>query len=164
MCYYQIERKIEVKEQDMDINLFMRCVGYFIVVAMIVMIIYGIIRSIFQKKIFDVIQCFCMLVFMAFMTSTIIFGGSAFLGNAPAEYELYEAGSYYLCDRGNYTKVSYEIYTYMQVIEIVGIIFFAIGFVMGMVKNKKETGSFFGQPKREKQLLSDEGETPFTRG
>ena len=144
----------------MDINLFMT---YFINVAIIVMIIYGIIRSIFQKKIFDVIQCFCILVFMVFMTSVIIFGGSAF-HDAPADYELYEAGSYYLCSHGNYTKVSYEIYTYMQVIEIVGIIFFAIGFVMGMVKDKKETGSFFGQPKREKQLLGDEGKTPFTRG
>lgn len=147
----------------MDIDLFMKYFGYFIMTALIVSPIYGIIRGIVGKKFFEAFYCFCLLMFAAFMASVLIFGGSAFLGNAPLDYELYEEGRYYLCNHGNYTEVSYEVYTYMQVIEIVGIIFFVIGFAMSMIKNKKETGSFFRQQKKENQLLGSEWKTPFSR-
>ena len=88
--YVIISLRKVVKEQNMDINLFMRHVGYFMIVAMNVILIYGTIRSIVQKKLFDVIQCFCVLVFNVFLVSSIIFGGSAFLGDAPVDYDLYE--------------------------------------------------------------------------
>lgn len=147
----------------MDINLFMRYFGYSLVTALVVLPIFAIIIEIVRKNFFNAFYCFCFLMFSVFMASTTIFGGSAFLGNASLDYELYEEGRYYLCNHGHYTEVSYEVYTYMQIIEIVGIVFFVIGFAMSMFKNKKETGSFFRYEKKEKQLLGSGWKNPFLK-
>ena len=147
----------------MDINLFMKYFVYFVDAAMVVLPIFGIIIEIVRKKFFNAFCGFCFLMFSIFMVSMTIFGGSAFLGNASLDYELYEEGHYYLCNHGNYTEVSYEVYTYMQIIEIVGNVFFAIAFITSMFKNKKETGSFFRYKKKEKQLLGSGWKNPFLK-
>ena len=147
----------------MDINLVMKWVGYFVSALMIIMPIYGIVLGIVKKNPFDSFFSFCILMFSVFMESMIVCGGSAFLGDASVDYELYEAGHYYLCSHGNYTEVSYEIYTYMQIIEIVGMVFWAVGFVLALIKIKKENGSFFARPRKEKQLLGSGWKTPFSK-
>lgn len=74
--------------------------------------------------------------FIIFVTSSAILGGSAF-NDAATEYELYEVGHYYLVNHGSYTEVTREQFIYMQAIEVVGLVTFAISFIIGIVLNIK---------------------------
>lgn len=105
---------------------------------------YGLGKAIIQKKPLGIIFSLCFLLFNVFMASAIHLGGTP-APEAVTEYELYEAGHYYLVSHGDYRDVSYDIYRYMQVMEIVGWISFAISFVLALINNKIETGSFFGK-------------------
>lgn len=147
----------------MNFNDFMMYFSYAIVIVINLGNICSFVYACIRRSPFAIISSFAMLIFMVFMDSALIFGGSAFLGNASLDYELYEEGHYYLCNHGNYTEVSYEVYTYMQIIEIVGIVFFAIAFITSMIQNKKETGSFFRYKKEEKQLLGSGWKNPFLK-
>ena len=76
------------------------------------------------------------LPFLVFFVSSVILGGSAF-NVAATEYELYEAGHYYLVSHGSYTEVTREQFLYMQAMEVVGFVTFAISFTIGIVLNIK---------------------------
>ena len=69
-----------------------------------------------------------VIPFLVFFLSNVCLGGSA-LHEAETAYELYEAGHYYLCSHGTYTEVTYGIYLFMMILEIVS--FALCGFAFG---------------------------------
>ena len=66
----------------------------------------GIIHSIQSKKLFNLLVSLLFLPFQFFFFISLLFGGSAF-NDAATEYELYQAGHYYLESHGRWTEVSY---------------------------------------------------------
>lgn len=126
----------------MDFNDFMMYLGWAIVIVINLGNIGSLVYAFIRRSPFGIISSFAMLIFMVFMDSALIFGGSAAHG-AATNYELYEAGHYYLVNHGNYTEVSYEVFRYMEIIEPVGIIAFVVGFISTLIGNKLEKGSFF---------------------
>ena len=68
--------------------------------------------------------------FLAFFIANVCLGGSA-LHEAETAYELYEAGHYYLCSHGTYTEVTYGVYLFMMILEIVS--FALCGFAFGRI-------------------------------
>ena len=68
--------------------------------------------------------------FLLFFVANVCLGGSA-LHEAETAYELYEAGHYYLCSHGTYTEVTYGVYLFMMILEIVSFALF--GFALGRI-------------------------------
>ena len=68
--------------------------------------------------------------FLLFFIANVCLGGSA-LHHAEMDYELYEAGRYYLCSHGDYTEVAYGVYLFMMILEIVSFALF--GFAIGRI-------------------------------
>ena len=68
--------------------------------------------------------------FLLFFVANVCLGGSA-LHEAEMAYELYEAGHYYLCSHGTYTEVTYGVYLFMMILEIVS--FALVGFAFGRI-------------------------------
>ena len=68
--------------------------------------------------------------FLVFFVACASLGGSA-LHDAEMDYELYEAGHYYLCSHGTYTEVTYGVYLFMMILEIVS--FALCGFAFGRI-------------------------------
>ena len=68
--------------------------------------------------------------FLVFFTACVCLGGSA-LHEAEMAYELYLAGHYYLCSHGTYTEVTYGVYLFMMILEIVS--FALVGFAGGRI-------------------------------
>ena len=108
--------------------------------------IISAIKSIKSKNYFDTLIAVLSLPFLIFFISSIILGGSAF-NDAAADYELYQAGHYYLVSHGDFTEVTYGQYQYMKIIEIVGIGTFLITFILAAIKNfrnqDKKANPFF---------------------
>ena len=71
-----------------------------------------------------------VIPFLVFFLSNVCLGGSA-LHEAETAYELYEAGHYYLCSHGTYTEVTYGVYLFMMILEIVSFALF--GFALGRI-------------------------------
>ena len=112
-------------------------VGLALCVLFIVINVINIINAIRSKKYLDILEGVLFLPFVVFMSSVMIFGGGA-EPNADVLYDLYEEGHYYLSDHGNYVDVSYEIYTYMRIVEIIGVAFFFIGFAFVLIRRALE--------------------------
>ena len=125
-------------------NNFMMYFGYAICALIDFASLWAFVSAIIKRKPIDILMCLGFIFFNAFMTSSIIFGGSAY-NNAKESYELYEEGCYYLMSHGNYTEVSRSVFEYMRVIEVVGFVSFGISFICVLVKNKVETGRFFAR-------------------
>ena len=68
--------------------------------------------------------------FLLFFIANVCLGGSA-LHHAEMDYELYETGRYYLCSHGTYTEVTYGVYLFMMILEIVSFALF--GFALGRI-------------------------------
>ncbi len=81
---------------------------------------------------------FAAIPFLVFFFACVCLGGSA-LHDAETDYELYEAGRYYLCSHGEYTEVAYEVYLFMMILEIVSFALF--GFAFGRII----VSTFFGE-------------------
>ena len=96
--------------------------------------IISAIKSIKSKNYFDTVIAVLSLPFLIFFISSIILGGSAFT-DAAADYELYQAGHYYLMSHGDFTEVTYEQFQYMKVIEIIGIGTFLINFILAAIRH-----------------------------
>ena len=77
--------------------------------------------------------CLLFIPFQIFFFITLLLGGSA-LNDAETEYELYQAGHYYLESHGQWTEVSHGKYVVALISEIVGISTFIIAFVMGLIR------------------------------
>lgn len=71
-----------------------------------------------------------VIPFLLFFVANVCLGGSA-LHEAEMDYELYETGRYYLCSHGTYTEVTYGIYLFMMILEIVSFALF--GFALGRI-------------------------------
>lgn len=106
-------------------------------VLFIVINVINIINAIRSKKYLDILETVLLLPFAVFMSSVLAFGGGA-EPNADVLYDLYEEGHYYLSNHGNYVDVSYEIYTYMRIVEIIGIAFFILGFAFILIRRALE--------------------------
>lgn len=108
--------------------------------------IISAIKSIKSKNYFDTVIAVLSLPFLIFFISSIILGGSAF-NDAATDYELYQAGHYYLVSHGDFTEVSFGQYQYMKIIEIIGIVTFLITFILVAINNfrnqDKKRNSFF---------------------
>lgn len=102
--------------------------------GLLVSILSGIIKGIKDNSPATVIYCILILPFWVFMSSSILLGGSAF-NDAAADYELYEAGHFYLVNHGSYTEVTEWQYNYMKLTEIVGLATFIIDFLFILVLN-----------------------------
>ena len=106
--------------------------------------IISAIKSIKSKNYFDTVIAVLSLPFLIFFISSIILGGSAF-NDAAADYELYQAGHYYLVSHGDFTEVTYGQYQYMKIIEIVGIGTFLINFILAAIRHAQGKS---GRPSR----------------
>ena len=106
---------------------------YLIIASIFFFTIKGIIQSIKSKKTFNLLVCLLFIPFQFFFFITLLFGGSA-LNNAETEYELYQAGHYYLESHGQWTEVSHGKYVVALISEIVGISTIIIAFVMGLIR------------------------------
>lgn len=96
--------------------------------------IKAIIDTIKTKNIRDLLICLLSIPFQIFIISVILLGGSAF-HDAANDYELYQAGHYYLVSHGQWTEVSHGKYVVALVSEIVGISTFIIAFVMNLIQD-----------------------------
>ena len=107
-------------------------------------------RVIVTKKYKDLFPIRLSIPFFVFFFSTLILGGSAF-NDAATDYELYQAGHYYLFSHGSYTEVTYRCYLYAKIMEIVGLACFGISFILSILKthrNKTSTSQFTNQINR----------------
>lgn len=92
----------------------------------------GTIRAAMKKDWLAVSIALLFLPFWVFAACSIFLGGSAF-HDAATDYELYQAGHYYLMNHGDYTEVTYAQYQFMRIMEVVGIGGFVIGFVLNLI-------------------------------
>lgn len=100
-------------------------------------IIKDSIQAFRTKKWLDVVSLLMTLPFLFFFVTSCILGGSAGR-DAATNYELYEAGHYYLVSHGTYTEVSYSQFKFMEVTEIIGLSSFAIAFILAIVKHVRK--------------------------
>ena len=107
--------------------------GYLIIALTFFFTIKGIIQSIKSKKLFDLLAVLLLIPFQFFFFIILLFGGSAF-NDAATEYELYQAGHYYLVSHGQWTEVSHGKYIVAFISEIVGISTFIIAFVLNLIR------------------------------
>ena len=108
--------------------------AYVILAAVAVNTVYAVWKAITTKNYAALIPLLLSIPFFAFFVVSLFLGGNAF-HDAETDYELYEAGHYYLCSHGGYTEVSYGSYLFVKVLEIVGIVSFVIGFIVSL-RNK----------------------------
>ena len=122
--------------------------SYIICAIILIKTFHGIRKAVSTIQYAELLPLLLFIPFHVFFISTLILGGSAF-NNAPADYDLYQEGCYYLCSHGRYTEVTYGVYLYAKIIEIVGTIFFAVGFVVGFIRsNKKENLRLLNQNRK----------------
>ena len=107
--------------------------GYLIISLTFFFTVKGIIQSIKSKKLLDLSVGLLIIPFQFFFFITLLFGGSAF-NDAATEYELYQAGHYYLVSHGQWTEVSHGKYIVALISEIVGISSFVIAVVLNLIR------------------------------
>ena len=99
-------------------------------------LILGMIKAIKAKKWRQVCIYSLFLPFIFFLFVSALFGGSA-LNDAANDYELYQAGHYYLQNRRTWTEVSYGKYLVVLIAEIIGFSCFVPAFILGYVDHMK---------------------------
>ena len=127
-----------IPDFESTVNLIFQWLGYAIIFCCTIFPICSFVASIVKRKPLDAFMSLGFMLFAMFMASGFIFGGTV-------AKELSQEGQFYLFSHGIYTEVSYEIYRYMEVMEIVGVCSLAFSFIVGLIKNKVETGKFFGK-------------------
>ena len=104
--------------------------AYVILAAVAVSTVNAAWKAITTKNYATLIPLLLSIPFFAFFVVSLFLGGSAF-HDAETDYELYEAGHYYLCSHGTYTEVTYGVYLFMMILEIVS--FALCGFALGRI-------------------------------
>lgn len=107
--------------------------SYIIIALIFFSTIKSIIQTIKTRNCRELLRCLLFLPFQFFFIISLLFGGSAF-NDAATDYELYQAGHYYLVNHGQWTDVSYAKYIFVLVSEIVGISTFVIAFVWNLFR------------------------------
>ncbi len=97
----------------------------------------GIIQAIQKKERKELWASILSFPFFFGMFVGILSGGSA-LHNAAKDYNLYQAGHYYLMDHGIWTEVSYEKYLFVLVSEIIGISSLVLSFIFALLRNRRQ--------------------------
>lgn len=105
--------------------------------AFVIGLIINFIKAIKQKDYLSLIISILMFIFIVFLTSSFKLGGTI-AEDAASNYELYEEGCYYLVSHNNYTKVTFEQYQYMKIIEIIGQISIFLSFGLQIFNNYKK--------------------------
>lgn len=115
----------------------MMIIAYIILALIVGNTIYSIIKAIRKKKYTDLLSLLLGIPFFIFFISAGIYGGDALFYDAAKNYPLYQQGHYYLFNHGKYTEVSYNVFLYMQIIEIIGLISFGIGLILSFIRRNK---------------------------
>lgn len=110
---------------------------YLVFILACLSIVGGVIKSIKEKSIKGVFLSLLPLPFLFCFFVGALSGGSA-LHNAANDYELYQAGHYYLTSHGIWTEVSYERYLFVLVSEIIGFSSLAFTFVLTLLYHIKQ--------------------------
>ena len=106
----------------------------YVILALIVFtMVKRIVQAVKNKNHRDVWIALLLLPFCFFILVSVTFGGGA-LHDAANEYELYQEGHYYLVNHGRWTEVSHGTYIFVMISEIVGIVSFAVGFILGLLR------------------------------
>lgn len=117
-------------------------IGAYVILAFFAVYnIYSIIKAIRSKKLLELIGTIFTIPIFVFFFSGLKFGGTP-SKDAASSYEFYEQGHYYLVNHGHYTEVSYNVFLYMQIIEIIGFVSVAIVIILSIIfymKNKSTT-------------------------
>ena len=115
---------------------------YFTIVFIFLFLIditFKIIYAIKSKHYSSLLIILFVIPWLVFFFSADFLGGSAF-NEASSSYSEYVEGHYYLFSHGVYTEVTYNQFLYMKIIEIVGSISWALGFILSIIVYKKHKG------------------------
>jgi len=113
---------------------------YIVFILAIFSTICGIFKAIKKKSITDLFLSILPFPFFFCFFLGVISGGSA-LNDAQNDYELYEAGHYYLESHGTWTEVSRDRYLFVFISEIIGFSTLAICFILGIIRDIKRSTS-----------------------
>ena len=109
-------------------------INYLMFAIFCVVLVFNIIKAIRKKEYAVLLSVFLFIPFFVFFISYMKFGGSAF-NDAASSYLLYQQGHYYLASHGKYTEVTHDVFLYMKIIEVVGIVTFGIGAIRAFIWN-----------------------------
>lgn len=109
---------------------------YFIFIIVCFSTIRGIIKAIKEKQLRVLLESILLFPFAFCFFVGVLSGGSA-LHNAENDYELYQAGHYYLTSHGVWTEVSYERYLFVLISEIIGFSTFPVFFVYALFRKRE---------------------------
>lgn len=115
---------------------------YIVFILVIISTIRGIFNAIKKKSIKDFFLSILPLPFFFCFFLGVISGGSA-LNDAQNDYDLYQAGHYYLESHGKWTEVSYSRYMFVFISEIVGFSSLAITLILGIIQDIKRKPKSF---------------------
>lgn len=97
----------------------------------------AIVNAIKEKSTQGLLESILPFPFFFCFFIGVLSGGSA-LHNAETDYELYQAGHYYLTSHGIWTEVSHEKYLFVLISEIIGFSSLALSFVLAFIRNRKQ--------------------------
>ena len=120
---------------------------YIVFILLIISTIKGIFIAIKRKSIKDLFLSILPFPFFFCFFLGVISGGSA-LNDAQNDYELYQAGHYYLESHGEWTEVSYGRYMFVFISEIIGFSSLAITLILGIIQDIKRKPKPFQLPRR----------------
>ena len=106
----------------------------YLIFAVFILALFGvIIYDAIKKQYLDMFIVIFIEVFAITSLINLICGGSA-IHNAQIDCPIYQAGQYYLVSHGDWTVVSYQKYLLVLISEITGIVSFAVGFVLCVIR------------------------------
>ena len=111
-------------------------VVYLVFILAVISTVRGIALSVMKKSKRDLLFAILPFPFFFCFFLGVISGGSAF-NDAQNDYELYQAGHYYLESHGTWTEVSRDRYIFVFISEIIGFSSLAITIILGIIQNIK---------------------------
>ena len=114
--------------------------NYLIFVVIFVGLAASAIRSIKKKDVWATIGVLLMFPFLFSMLVHMISGGRA-IHDAKNDYELYQAGHYYLQNGGDWLEVTYQRYRFVLVSEIIGLLSLQAAALTALIHRRKENDS-----------------------
>lgn len=111
--------------------------GYLVFIIACFTTAKAILKAIKEKSTQDLLESILPFPFFFCFFVGLLSGGSAF-HDAANDYELYQAGHYYLVSHGIWTEVSHEKYLFVLISEIIGFSSLALSFVLALIRNRKQ--------------------------
>ena len=97
----------------------------------------AIIKAVKEKSMKGLLESILPFPFFFCFFVGVLSGGSA-LHDAETDYELYQAGHYYLTSHGIWREVSYKKYLFVLISEIIGFSTLAVSFVLAIFRKKNK--------------------------